>query len=170
MQKNILYTLLLLLNCGVWTACKKQLNVYPTTTEVDGNVIVDANSAGTALNGVYYRFAASGTDQNSIPSTLWADAKEAYPSELGGMFSTRYGGSDLSLHIAVALSPEPLTMWSYDYNLVNAANGFLENIAPVKSIDDSTKREMIGEAKFLRAYANSYLLLNCGQYYDTTSA
>ena len=168
MKKYILYTLLLLLNWGAWTACKKQLNVYPTTQEVDGNIITDANSASTALNGVYYRFAASGTDVNSIPSILWADSKEAYPSELSGMLRTLYG-SDLSLHIAVALSPESLTMWSYGYNLVNAANGFLENIAPVKSIDDSTKQEMIAEAKFLRAYANTYLLMNFGQYYDTTS-
>jgi starch-binding outer membrane protein, SusD/RagB family len=170
MKKNILYMLLLPVIWGGLAACNKQLNVLPTTQEVDGNIIVDVNSASTALNGVYYRFAASGVDFNSIPSTLWADAKEAYPSELSGMFSTRYGGSDLSLHIPVALSPEPLTMWSYGYNLVNAANGFLENIAPVKSIEDSAKQEMIAEAKFLRAYANSYLLLNFGQYYDTTSA
>jgi len=101
MKNNILYTLLLLLNCGIWTACKKQLNVYPTTQEVNGNIITDANSASTALNGVYYRFAASGTDVNSIPSILWADSQEAYPSELCGTMSTRYGGSDLSLHIVV---------------------------------------------------------------------
>jgi hypothetical protein len=168
MEKYILYTLLLLLNFGAWTACKKQLNVLPTTQEVDGNIITNANSASTALNGVYYRFAASGADVNSIPSIQWADSKEAYPSELGGTMSTRYG-SDLSQHLFSPLSPEPLTMWSYGYNVVNAANGFLENIAPVKSIDDSTKQEMIGEAKFLRAYANTYLLMNFGQYYDTTS-
>jgi starch-binding outer membrane protein, SusD/RagB family len=170
MKKNILYMLLLPVICGGLAACNKQLNVLPTTSEVDGNIIVDANSANTALNGVYYRFAASGADNNGIPSTLWADAKEAYPSELSGMFTGLYGGSALSLHAVVALSLEPMKMWSYGYNLVNAANGFLENIAPVKSIADSAKQEMIAEAKFLRAYANAYLLLYFGQYYDTTSA
>jgi hypothetical protein len=169
MRTNILHTLLPLLIAGLLGACKKELNVYPTTQEVDGNVIVDTKSAITVLNGVYYRFAASGTDDSGIPSTLWVDAKEGYPSELCGMFTTNYGGSDLSMHTYKAPSGEPLAMWSYGYNLVNAANGFLENITPVHTIADSAKNEMTAEGKFLRAYANSYLLLNFGQYYDTTS-
>lgn len=169
MQKNIVHAVLLLLFCSLCGACKKQLDVYPTTTEVNGNIITDVQSASTALNGVYYRFAASGADNNNVPSTLWVDVKEGYPSELSGLFTYPYGGSDLSTHTYKAPSYEALTMWSYGYNLVNAANGFLENIAPVTTIVDSTKNEMIAEAKFLRAYANSYLLLNFGQYYDTTS-
>jgi hypothetical protein len=150
-------------------SCKKQLDVFPTTQEVDGNVIVDAKSAFSVLNGVYYRFADGGTDNNSVPSVLWVDPKEGYGSELSGLFTYPYGGSDLASYTYKAPSYEPQSMWSYGYKLVNAANGFLENVAPVASIPDSTKNEMVAEAKFLRAYANTYLLLNFGQYTDTTS-
>ncbi|MHA4806983.1 RagB/SusD family nutrient uptake outer membrane protein [Flavitalea flava] len=162
--------IIILLPAVFLTACKKQLNVFPTTQEVNGNVIVDVRSATTVLNGVYYQFAACGADYNSIPSTLWADVKEGYASELSGLFNYGYGGgSELTSHTYKAPSSEAQTMWTYGYNIVNAANGFLENIAPVKTIPDSIKREMIAEAKFLRAYADSYLLLHFGQYYDPTS-
>lgn len=156
--------------CLLW-ACKKELNVYPTTTEVDGNVIVDAKSAESVLAGVYYRFADASLDVNSVKSTMWVDPKEGYASELSGLFNYGYGGgSDLASYNYKATSASALNMWDYAYMIVNAANGFLKNVAPVTTIPDSAKQEMIAEAKFLRAYANTYLLLNFGQYYDTTSS
>ncbi|MGH2648442.1 MAG: hypothetical protein ACRDE8_12770, partial [Ginsengibacter sp.] len=63
-------------------ACKKQLNVFPTTSEVDGNVITDEKSAITTLNGVYYRFADGGFDYNGIPSTQWYTLFQNTSSEL----------------------------------------------------------------------------------------
>ena len=161
--------ILLYFACGLLWSCKKQLDVYPTTQEVDGNIIVDAKSASSVLDGVYYTFAAAGFDNNNAPVTKWVDIKEGYPSELSGLFTYPYGGSDLASYTYKAPSNEPLSMWQYGYAIINAANGFLENIAPVTTIPDSTKQEMIAEAKFLRAYGNAYLLLNFGQYYDTTS-
>ena len=150
--------------------CSKQLNILPTTKEVDGNIISDLQGATTALNGVYYQFAASGPDNNLVPSTKWVDVNEGYPSNLSGMFTYPYGGSDLNSHLYKAPSYELPIMWSYGYNLVNAANGFLKNIEPVTKLGDSTKTEMMAEARFLRAFGNAYLLLYFAQYYDTTSA
>ncbi|GGA97698.1 RagB/SusD family nutrient uptake outer membrane protein [Puia dinghuensis] len=152
------------------TSCSKQLNVLPTTTEVDGNIISDLQSAATALNGVYYLFADAGPDFNGVPSTQWVDVNEGYPSELSGMFAYPYGATDLSNHTYKAKSFEMGPMWSYGYNLVNAANGFLKNIASVNSLGDSTRQEMMAEARFLRAFGNTYLLLYFAQYYDPTSA
>lgn len=154
---------------AVTASCNKQLNILPTTQEVDGNIISDLQGATTALNGVYYRFAASKPDNNSVPSTQWVDVNEGFPADLSGMFTYPYGGVDLNTHTYNPMSYEMQTMWSYGYDLVNAANGFLKNIAPVNNLGDSTKTEMTAEAKFLRAYGNSYLLLYFGQYYDPTS-
>ncbi|HXD79413.1 MAG TPA: RagB/SusD family nutrient uptake outer membrane protein [Puia sp.] len=153
----------------VSASCNKQLNILPTTQEVDGNIISDLQGATTALNGVYYRFAASSPDNNGVPSTQWVDVNEGFPSELAGSYDYPYGGVDLNTHTYKPPSYELATMWSYGYNLVNAANGFLKNIAPVKNLGDSTRSEMMAEAKFLRAFGNTYLLLYFAQYYDTTS-
>lgn len=170
MQSAIIRTFIFLGAAIAWSGCSKQLNVLPTNQEVDGNIISDIQGATTALNGVYYRFAASGPDNNGIPSTQWVDVNEGWPSDLSGMYSYPYGGIDLNMHTYKAPSSELQVMWSYGYNLVNAANGFLKNIEPVTKLSDSTKSEMMAEARFLRAFGNSYLLLYFGQYYDTTSS
>ena len=150
-------------------ACNKQLNVYPSTQEVDGGIITDTKSATTALNGVYYQFAYGSTDYNNVPSTKWFLVNEEIPSELSGMF-TNTSVTTLGDHTYNATTYGMDFIWNYGYAIVNTANGFLKNIAPVSSIPANSKREMIAEAKFLRAFGNSQLLLYYGQYYDTTSA
>lgn len=151
-------------------ACSKQLNVYPTTSEVDGNVITDLQSAKTTLNGVYYRFANAGTDNNENPSVLWVLVNENFPSQLSGMFTYPNGGSELTDHIYQSTSSSIASVWQYGMNIVNAANGFLKNLEPVAAIAAEDKKEMAAEAKFLRAYANSILLAYYGQYDDPASA
>ncbi|HEX9514168.1 MAG TPA: RagB/SusD family nutrient uptake outer membrane protein [Puia sp.] len=170
MKRNIINIGLLILLSSSFGACHKQLNVYPTTSEVDGNIITDAKSAGTALNGVYYRFADGGFDYNTVPSTTWYRTNEEIPSQLSGMLSYTSGGGGLDEHTYNVKSNWIDAIWNYGYALVNAANGFLKNIAPVTTITATSKAQMIAEAKFLRAFGNTELLLYYGQYYDTTSA
>src|SRR6185437_2748236 len=163
---NIKIFLLAFTGCLLLASCKKQLNVLPTTSEVDGDVITDVQSARTTLNGVYYRFANAGADYNSIPITQWYSVQEGMPSELSGLVTYPYGGIDLADHSFNAASLSVTYIWNYGYDLVNAANGFLKNIEPVTNIDAPVKQQMIAEAKFLRAFANATLLLYYGQYYD----
>lgn len=151
-----------------FAGCNKQLNVSPTTQEVDGKVIVDAKSAQTTLNGVYYRFADGGVDYNSNPSILWCSVNETLPSELSGMLTYPYGGTVFASHTYNPTSGVD-GMWNYGYDIVNAANGFIKNIAPVTTIAEDMKNEMIADAKFLRAFANSQLLFYYGQYQEINS-
>jgi hypothetical protein len=150
-------------------ACKKELNVLPTTQEVDGNILTDEKSAATALNGVYYRFAGGGADNNGVPSTTWYDFNEEKPSQLSGLFSSTFGNGGLDEHIYTAKTYGIDASWNYGYAVINAANGFLKNIAPLQKITASAKTQMIAEAKFLRAFGNAQTLLFYGQFNDTTS-
>jgi hypothetical protein len=163
---KIFVYLLLLSSLG---ACKKELNVFPTTSEVDGNVITDENSAIATLNGVYYRFADAGADNNSIPSTEWYSLFQNVSSELSGMLTYPYGGSDFANYVFTPASSGVDFYWNYAYKLVNAANGFIKNVEPVTNIPASSKQQMIGEARFLRAFGNATLLLYYGQYDDVSS-
>src|SRR5882672_7964387 len=121
--------------------CKKELNVFPTTSEVDGNVIVDAKSASTALNGVYYQFADAGMDNNTVASVLWVDINESTPSQLSGLMLNP-NSVNLSSHSYKSDNYEPLYLWTYAYNIVNAANGFLKNITPVGFLTSAAKQKM----------------------------
>lgn len=165
-QKNI--KLLLALSVCCLAACKKELNVYPTTSEVDGNIIVDAKSASTVLNGVYYRFANAGVDNNNIPTVRWTDVNEILPSQLSGLLVNTSSSEEYSFAFTPVSTAIGKT-WSYGYALVNAANGFLKNVDPVTTIPAATKTQMIAEARFLRAFGNEELLLYYGQYYDVNS-
>ena len=170
MKNNYIAFLLLILFSYLFGACKKQLDVYPSTTEVDGDIITDTKSAATALNGVYYQFAAGGSDQSGVLSSLWYSVNEMVPSQLSGMFSYAYGGGGLDVHKYNAESQYIDVIWNNGYAIVNSANGFLKNLAPLSPQKITGKDQMIAEAKFMRAFGNSQLLLYYGQYYDTTSA
>lgn len=150
-------------------SCNKQLNVYPTTSEVDGNVITDTKSASTVLNGVYYRYANAGVDVNSVPSVLWTGPNEIIPSELANSLVNSSGNDNVYTITLTSSSGAPTTEWNYGYNVVNAANGFLKNIDPVTTIPAAAKTQMIAEGRFLRACGNAHLLLYFGQYYDPSS-
>ncbi len=150
--------------CSI-SACKKQLDVFPTSQEVDGNVIADRQGAQTVLNGVYYLFA-DAVNQQQIQ---WVSVNEVPASGLSGLVASVYSGYDLAEHTYNSQSYTIPDMWNYNYAIINAANGFIKNVLPVTSIADSVKTEMIGEARFLRAFANTNLLLYFGQYADVTS-
>jgi len=168
MKKKYTNYLIVVLTSALSWSCKKELNVFPTTSEVDGNVIIDTKSAETVLNGVYYRFADAGVDNNNVPTVLWSEVNEAIPSE---MANTIYNNSDnvISSLTFNSQTPAVATIWTYGYALVNAADGFIKNATPVTKIPIATKTEMLAEARFLRAFGNSELLLYYGQYYDPTS-
>lgn len=168
MKQHIIVVILTITGCFLW-GCKKQLSVFPTTSEVDGNVIVDKKSAQTALNGIYYLFANAGFDNNQNPSILWYTVNETIPSELSGMCTYPLGGSEFADHTYNSASYNVDAIWSYGYKIVNAANGFIKNIEPVQSISETEKKKMIAEARFLRAFGNQELLFYYGQYQDQSS-
>jgi len=169
MKKKYINYLVIVLTSSLFWSCKKELNVFPTTSEVDGNVIVDTKSASTVLNGVYYRFANSGVDINNVPTILWSQVNEIIPSELANSTYNISGDDGLPTLTFNSKSTSVPLIWNYGYALVNAANGFIKNATPVTKIPAATKTEMLAEARFLRAFGNSELLLYYGQYYDPTS-
>jgi hypothetical protein len=169
MKKNHLWLLLLLTIGFSLGACKKDLNVFPTTSEVDGNLITDQESAQAVLNGVYYQFAAAGDFYNDAPGTFWVRINESVPSEYAGSLVYAYQGLSFYDAINGAGDGRSDTTWNYGYTLVNAANGFIRNLSPIANIPAAAKRQMLAEAKFLRAFGNSDLLLYFGQYNDPSS-
>ncbi len=168
MKKNHLRLSIFLTAGIVFGACKKELNVYPTTAEASGNLITNQLTAQQVLNGVYYRFAGAGIDPYGSESTEWSVPNEIYPSELSGSLEQSNVGS-LYNYTFDADDDDVNSMWLYDYALVDAADGFIANMTPVTSVSTAVKQQMLAEAMFLRAFGYSELLLYFGQYTDTSS-
>ena len=168
-MKNHTINLLLLLAASLISgACQKELNVFPTVAEVDGNLITDQQSAQTVLNGVYYRFAdASAT--TGILSTQWASVNEYVASGLAGSVSSPLGTDSTFNFTFTPDNNDISSIWQYCYDLVNAADGFIRNAAPATTLPAAAKQQMLAEAAFLRAFGNSQLLLYFAQYDDPSS-
>src|SRR3569833_9432 len=148
----------------LFSACKRELNVFPANAIVDGNLVRDQQTAQRLLIGVYARFANVGSSASGNLNTQWTDIIEYIPSEMTGTMNR--GGfvdsvADLNFSPSYFLL-EPI--WQYGYNLVNAANGFIKNTGPVGNIPAAVKQRMLAEARFLRAGGGAARRGGGGQY------
>ncbi|WP_431211032.1 RagB/SusD family nutrient uptake outer membrane protein [Puia sp. P3] len=121
------------------------------------------------LVGVYYRFANGSFDDQGNLSTKWTDIFEYVPSQMAGSI---YDPENAPAVPDFQFSPSYYAIdsaWVYGFSLVNAANGFIENVSPVSAIPDGAKQQMLAEARFLRAFGNAELLWYSAQYRDPSS-
>lgn len=165
-MKRLLTYIVLFIFIGGHVACDKQLSAPPANARVEGTAITDQKTAQIALNGVYYRFA----NVNSNNVTDWTTHEVA-----GGMFSGMLGSG---------LGPLPeesnnnaggnsgTLIWNESYLLLNAANGVIQGVQSVadNAFTGSRKKEILGESRFLRAYAHFRLLVYFGEWYKQNSA
>lgn len=165
--RNIVYSLVAVAGLINLSSCKKQLNALPSQAVVDGTVVVDQKSAETALNGVYYRFANVSTVL-AVISTNRSFSSELIPSMMAGWMQYGFGPYYFQNH---TYTPAATGDWTGPYNILNAANG---TIAAVEALPDSKfvgnrKKEILAEARFLRAYAHFTLLSYFGEWHTLDS-
>ena len=172
-KKDVLLPLFLLAGCGVMqVSCNKVLNALPDQAKVDGNAIVDQRSAEVALNGAYYRFVNTGENYTTgLPATRWANIHEQYPSSFAGNIIYYQGAYLGGENDFTSENPYGESMWVYYYTLVNAANGVIQGLEPLDAskIDPDRKKEILGEARFLRGYAHYGLLSYFAEFWDMSS-
>jgi starch-binding outer membrane protein, SusD/RagB family len=165
--RNILYSIVAVAILINLSSCKKQLNALPSQAVVDGTVVVDQKSAEIALNGVYYRFANVAT-VSAVISTNRSYSSEIIPSMMAGWMQYGFGSNAFQNH---TYTPASTGDWTGPYNILNAANG---TIAAVDALPDSKfvanrKKEILAEARFLRAYAHFTLLSYFGEWHTLES-
>ena len=173
MKKSFLLYFLLAALIGMNTSCDKTLNALPTQEKVDDNVIVDQKSAEIALNGVYYLFVNVTENRTTgLPGTTWAPAHEILPAQFAGLIENYQGPSRPEMHTMTAKdNGEVLPIWSGNYKLANAANGVIAGLEALSEerFSGSRRTQILGETRFLRAYANFKLLAYYGEFFDSSS-
>lgn len=172
MKKSIIYILLGLLALAQYS-CKKDLNALPKSQKVDGNVITDYKSAKTALNGVYYNLAEVSNTYGD-PIVFIHFYSELYPAMAVGAVDYYYGSLPVTTRtqsVGDISSSEVLSTWQTNYTIINSANAVISNIETIPNggITENDKKSVLGEAHFLRAFANFRLLWNYGQFWDVNS-
>ncbi len=156
--------LIIIISACSLAACNKELSKLPENAKVDGNTIIDEKTARIALNGVYYRFANVQSDNN----VTRAMPMEVYPEMFSGYLGYGYGEMDEERNIYSGGSDY---FWQYSYDIINAANGVITRVEalPDNFFTGDGKNEILGQAKFLRAYATAKLLVYYSQWFDLSS-
>lgn len=132
-------------------------------TDGSGDVIIDESTAEMALNGMYA----------SLRNRDIADCRRPFAG-LAHMNKETFQVSSNDEFMSGVITDRNLTlenMYTTYYNIINHANSFLNNleIANLTDISDIRHKEMISEARCIRALCNMMLLRCFGQYNDMDS-
>lgn len=153
--------------CILFTgSCKKLIGVpIPVTSLSSSNVYTSDESAAAVLNGIYINM-----------------SKGSFTGGVSGI-SVQAGASsdELTIHSAgrkelVALYQNNLTNqlsvggWRDMYNLLLHVNSALEGISQSNGLSSALKKQLEGEAKFLRAFYYFYLVNLYGDVPLTTTS
>ncbi len=161
-MKKILTTAILCAGLASFTACSDFLDEEPKSSLVAETFFSTEAQAQAAINRLY---------RNGAPNLMTAATSAYAPSAslsgyVTGYFTNSYEGQELvckysreltrqqnTMTVSVAIDP----LWDDTYSAINVANGAIKNI-PNISMSESTASQLIGEAKFFRAF-NYFLLV-----------
>ncbi|HWK06571.1 MAG TPA: RagB/SusD family nutrient uptake outer membrane protein [Puia sp.] len=144
-----------LLLCAIFllsgSSCKKALEAKPAYLSTTSEQFANDASANAAIAGLYGQINAASTFTTGIPlqTTLSSDEMSfvGYQS-YGDMFS-------------YALTPASATTnsyWGASYNIIYIANSILGGVTASGGVSTATKNQIIGEARFIRAFCYFYLV------------
>jgi hypothetical protein len=142
----------LLATCG----CKKLVESPPPTNQIaETNVFSIDATAVSVMNGLYTSFSNSGTPwqgNRSITTLdgLAADELTIYSGNTGVLLA--YYQNALSV---LGFGSE---QWNSFYNYIFKCNAAIEGLNKSTSLTPSVKKQLLGEAKFVRAFCYFYLV------------
>ncbi|MDR6784484.1 hypothetical protein ABIE26_002127 [Pedobacter africanus] len=142
--------------------CEKELSAPPKNAKVEGNTIIDAPTSQIALNGAYYNFANA---TNIKTGWQW---HQILPSTFAGYIGYGYGAGSNESNITTGNSG---MYWEESYRALNAANGVIAGVTalPDAAFNGNRKKEVLAEAKFIRAYAHFKILSYYAEWYKINS-
>lgn len=144
------------------TSCDSYLDKVPPHSLVENNAIVDAASAEAALIGTFYPL--KGMNPSPFGANYISDG-----SHMLGFTTGRFRSFDDQLEVN---SFNKGDAWDECSDIINSANFVIEK---TEQVDDSKfptnrKQEIIAEAKFLRFFAQYYLMRHYSQFWDLNSS
>lgn len=136
------------------SSCEKFLEVDPPKDKITPTQVFENDATATsAITGIYSRMTTSGFtsgDRYSIAvlSGLSADELKSHNAVLDEFYQTEILSSSSSINL----------FWSNAYSYIYSANAILEGLPFSTGISEATKKQVEGEAKFIRAFCYFYLI------------
>lgn len=141
------------------SSCKKYVEVDPPVTQIVGAVVFDNNiTAAAAMSGVYDELMNSsanlsgGSASLSLECGLMADELKNYNS--GNIAYSQFYMNSLTSTNSTGSSN--YYFWRELYSQIHLSNAVIEGIAKSTGVTPALKQQLIGEAKFMRAFLHFY--------------
>ena len=158
-RKNPITISLLIINLCIimltFTGCKKLVEVNaPTTTISAKNVYSNDQTAIAVLTAIYAQISSKnliGTDLNSVGFITGLSGDEL-------TFYDGYADDLLRSYYQNQIPADISAFWSIIYNEIYISNAAVEGLNSANSLSFSVKQQLLGEAKFLRAFCYFYLV------------
>ncbi len=159
-QKGSKLRILLLGMIFIFASCDLFLDVHPPKTELATASVFTSNStANAAMTSIYARMATN----NGTPFS-----RMTWLSGLSSDEFINYGTSENIIlfynNSLTAINPNVINyFWTPYYNIIFQANAVLEGLETSTGVSENVKNQLIGEAKFMRAFYHFYLTCFFGE-------
>jgi hypothetical protein len=128
----------------------------PSNRLVKSVVFSDDNSAISAITGIY-----TDLSVNSFASGL-VTFLAGYSADEFRYFSTDVGYVQFFQNSVLPANGNISSLWNSCYHTIYLSNSAIEGLSNANGVTSSVKGQLIGEAKFLRAFAHFYLTVLFG--------
>lgn len=157
-QYKLYFTLILfsLASSVVSTACKKFVQVAPPVTALTRNNVFESDATATAvLTGLYTTISsgsfATGVRSISLECGLSADEYRLFEGASNG------NATYVQFYLNKLTNDQYLTFWENFYNYLLQINSAIDGLNNTHALTPSVKQQLLGEAKFMRAFIYFYL-------------
>jgi len=155
-NRNLLKGAILFL-VATFYSCKKFVQVAPPVNELATvSVFKNDETAIAAVRGIYIRMMGSGSiagGLNSISHLVGLSSDELKDNTGNSNYLEFNQNSLIAANTIIKAE-----IWQDSYNYIFHANSILEGLGNSASLSTATKRQLIGEAKFIRAFFYFYLV------------
>jgi starch-binding outer membrane protein, SusD/RagB family len=149
------FAIMMIVVAVVFSGCKKLVEVDPPINEIIGNNIYNTNAtAASVLTGIYTDMSSdfgifNGRSSISVRMGVYADELRSV-TDVSDMLSLLYRN-------ALTNNGNQL-FWSDLYAYVFRANAAIEGLTESTGLSTTVKQQLLGEARFIRAFMYFYLV------------
>ena len=146
-------------------SCKKLVSIpEPVSSQTTTGVFATEQQANSALAGIYTLLI---NGNNPASNSIYSSFSDGYTTLLGGLSSDELMYNQVTgdylfynSNRLLATSSPSTTIWTTAYTAIYGANAVIEGVAASTSaaLHDSARKELTGEAKFVRAFSYFYLV------------
>lgn len=150
--------LVLIVLCVIQASCKKMVTIDPPITGLSADAVFNTNEqASSALTAIYKQMAEGSTSLSNGGQSIGVLAGLS-ADELDGYYSATNAALPFYKNALVSNNQHISSRWATFYRLIYYANAAIEALSDSTKSTISLRKQLLGEAKFTRAFIHFYLL------------